>query len=175
MQVVADHSIACLDTQNPYQLDNRFMRVFRLADYGVTGAYDVTEVAVGIEHAQSGTGADQPAAVKLWTVSGSLSVANLAPLATKPVQVPNMSASLLTVPVSARVPAGATLVVEFTMPNGLDFAHQLMIGSNSAGQSGPTYVVAPDCGLSEPTSLAAPEVGASDVHWVLSVSGRVAP
>ena len=69
---------------------------------------------------------------------------------------------------SGVAPAGSTLVVEIDSPD-MSGTGRLFIGSNSAGQTAPSYLASESCGLLEPTDTA--ELGFPDMHIVMSVTG----
>ena len=95
------------------------MRVFDLyGAYGITGAVNVTSVDFGIELALAGSGGMQPVTVNIYTLTGAFILANLTPVGTQTVNVPDQTQSILNVPVSALVPAGSFIVVEVFTPNG---------------------------------------------------------
>jgi hypothetical protein len=87
------------------------------------------------------------------------------------IRVANQGAGIIDVPLAASVEAGATLVVELHLPDAAGGGNLLFPGSNTASQTGPTYLRAPSagCDLVEPTDLA--DIGFPDMHLVLSVSG----
>lgn len=167
MSVEADNSVACYNSVFGYTRRSSYYRVFDLAAMGMTRPLAVSQVTVGIERARSGSGNGQPATVKLHTLTGAFTVANLTELARQATTVDDQELQLIVVPVAATVPAGSTLVVEFLVPNGEANLNALFPGSNNDGQSGPTYV-RDDCGgAAQPTDVGS--LGFPDMHLVLSV------
>lgn len=80
--------------------------------------------------------------------------------------------TLIEAAIPASVPAGSILVVEVLAPE-LDAGEGLFMGSNDAGETGPTYLRGPDCDISEPTQAA--ELNADiPMDWVLTVTGTAA-
>ena len=175
-EVELTHSNALLvQGSNPFtwcdRSDHHFYRSFRLRDFNVHGAFAVTSVTVGIERALAGgAGTTQPLQVTLHTVTGEMQVANLAPLVSTTVQVSDQAFSLLEVPITATVPAGATLVIEVTVPDGRQQRHVLYPGTNRLGETAPSYLRAPGCDVWNVASFAA--LGRKDTGLVLSVSGH---
>jgi hypothetical protein len=169
--ILDDHSIACYNSTWGYTTQNSFYRVFDLPAAGVTGPLAVETVSVGIETALSGDGGSQPMRIKLHTLSGAFTLANLTQLANVLQQVGDQDLFILDVPVAATVPAGSTLVVEMFVPDGSSNFNTLFPGSNDSGQTGPTYVRATECGTNQPTDIATLS-GGEDMHWVVSVSGE---
>jgi hypothetical protein len=172
-EITPAHSVACVQQENGVAVehrDNSYYRVFDLGALGIEGTLETDAVTFGIESARSPAGS-QPASVALHTLAGgTLQLAQLTELARVPLSVANQDAGLLTVPLSATVPAGSVLVVEIHTPDSAGNNHLLFVGSNAAGQTGPTFLRAPaaGCDLVEPVDLAS--IGFPDLHLVLSVS-----
>lgn len=144
---------------------NSWYRVFDLPAMGITGALDVSQMTIGVQESDSG-GGTQPVTVKLHRLQGEFAVANLTELGRARINVPDESLQLHTVPISAAVPAGATLVAEITVPNGEFDGYYFFPGANNDGQSGPTYVKS-EC--NSPQLADAADIGFPDFHLVLSV------
>jgi hypothetical protein len=156
--------------------DNSYLRAFDLDSFGLTSGFNVTEVEIGIETAASGSGTGQPMTVNLyqWDGVSAFTFANLIPglVGTATVNVPDQALSLFTIPVAGSVAGGQYLVVEIFTPDGTAGNNSLFIGSNAAGQTGPSYLAAVDCGVAEPTNTAA--IGFPGMHIVMSVTGDAA-
>ncbi len=161
------NSVACQDA-NYYDTANSYYRVFDLSSYGITGPFSITSVDFGIESAVGGTGSQQ-VTVKLHTLSGAVSTANLTQLASQSYTVTDQALTIINVPITATAPAGSTLVVEFAIPDGTTALNALFIGSNALGESGPTYLSAADCGFADMTTNAT--IGYPDMHFVMNVNG----
>ncbi|MCU1266309.1 MAG: Peptidase domain protein [Acidobacteria bacterium] len=115
----------------------------------------------------------QPATVRVYRQTagsfpsgfpGSLSL-----LGTSNFNVTDQAATIINVPITADVPAGSELVVEVFTPDGTATGSLIFIGSNSAPETGPSYLSAADCGISTPTTTAA--LGFPDMHIVMNVHG----
>src|SRR5262245_18407079 len=63
------HSIASIPVGTA---DNSWYPVFKLSDYGITGAFNVQRVTFYSDYAYGGTGTSQTASIKLGTYSGTL-------------------------------------------------------------------------------------------------------
>lgn len=146
--------------------ENRYLRTFTPADFGVTASVRLTEVAFGVEAVT----VPHTVSVNVYRLVGELSYANLRRLATTTVDLQPQSRSVVAAPVDVTVPAGATLVVEVVTPD-LEGTGSFIAGSNRSGETAPSYVAAPECGITEPTSLST--LGFDDAHLVLAVTGRV--
>jgi hypothetical protein len=148
--------------------DNYYSRVFDLvADFGINEDIEISSVDFGIETA-SGNGGTQPAVVNIYTLSGAYEFANLTLIATESINIPDQTLSILNVPTSAIIPAGSVLVVEVFTPNGQTDGNSFFIGSNNLGQTGPSYLAAPVCGVNEPSTTA--DIGFPDMHIVMVVN-----
>jgi uncharacterized repeat protein (TIGR01451 family) len=142
-----------------------FYRAFTLGDFGINGQFDVSAVSFGIETLN--TTADLT--VNLYTLDGPMSVASLTLIGSATQSFTAQTLQVVTVPVAATVPPGATLVVEIAAP--AMTGHQLFVpGSNNLGQTGPSYVNSfGQCSVSDITDYA--DLGQPDIHLVMSVTG----
>lgn len=160
--------------------ENSYYRTFNLAAFGVTNQYTITSLDLGIELAQGGMGSGvQPVQIKYYADND----ANPAPVAglvqlgsTINVNLSDTQLSVLNIPGGpAGVAPGGNLVVEVLVPDAITGGqgHQFFIGSNAAGQSGPSYIRAPACGLNDAGSLAA--IGFPNMHIIMRVNGVQVP
>jgi hypothetical protein len=156
--IITGNSVSC--NAGGLHTDNHYMRVFDLPLIGITQAINITSVDFGIEEAAG-------VAVKNYTLAGPLLFANLTPIASQPVTVLDQSLTIMNVPISASIPAGSLLVVEIFTPNGQTAGNSFFIGSNNLGETAPSYLAAPDCGVSEPVTTAS--LGFPGMHIVMNV------
>jgi hypothetical protein len=169
--IVADNSVACINAAAQHT-DNAYLREFTLTNFAINGPFAVSSVEFGVELAQAGSGSSQPVEVWLYrktNPSGPLTYGNLTIIATASVNIPNQSLERYTVPIAGTAPAGSVLVVELYTPNGQGSGHMFFIGSNESGQTGPSYIAAPDCDIDEPTNIA--NIGFPNMHIVMNVTG----
>lgn len=166
--LVAGNSISC--NSGGEHASSSYLRYMNLADFGIDGAFDVSQVEVGIEDAR-GAGGIQPVTVNLytWDPLEPFRFENFVPIGSANGLVPDQSLALVTIPVSGSAPAGSTLVVELVTPDGQSAHHSLRVGSNAGGQTAPSYLAAADCGLPEPTSTGA--LGFPAMELVILVTG----
>jgi hypothetical protein len=166
------HSISCNSGAPSFlHTDNSYWRVFDLPAFGIDGPFFVTSVGLGVDRAWSVDGF-QPLDIRLYTLEGSFSLAHLTPIGAVSLALGDQSESLIEVPLSGPVaPAGSVLVLEIHTPSGIADGRGFFLGSNSLGQSGPSYLSAEECHLTEPTDLASVDSSFADVDWVLSVTG----
>jgi N-acetylneuraminic acid mutarotase len=139
--------------------------------------YDVTSVSFAVEIARSGTGTGQPITVNLYANHGSPFPggdwqSNL--IATSgPVNIPDQNDTIFTVPMTATVPAGTLeLVMEVAAPDGTALGNAFFIGSNTAPETGPSYLSSVACGITTPTTTG--DLGFPDDHMVMNVNGSCA-
>jgi hypothetical protein len=173
--IVSANSVSCnlddgLGTQN--HRDNRYFRVFNLPTLGINSAFAVSSVTIGVETAISGTGT-QPATVVLHRLNGAVALANLTQIASQPVTIPDQDLQLFTANISGTAPAGSQLVVELFTPDGVTPGNNFFIGSNAAGETAPSYLVAPDCSVPDMMTTAA--LGFPSMHVVMKVTGTYNP
>ena len=116
--IVAANSVSC--NAGGLHTNNSYWRAFNLPSFGISGAYTVTDVSIGVEQATS-TSASQQVTCNLYTSSqvfpagypGSLTL-----IGTATVDVTPQTATILNIPVSGLAPAGSELVVEIFTPDG---------------------------------------------------------
>jgi hypothetical protein len=169
-------SIACVTQDgNDFHFDTSWWRAFRLADYGIEGDFTVCALEMAIEVADSGSGAGQPMTVNLWLNEETCPFPGGARtlIGTASVTVTDQSLTTLTIPVSGTARALSELAVEIAVPNGVPQSDVFFAGSNSAGQTAPTYISSTECGLPQPIDLAA--IGFPDSHVIMRVIGDQGP
>jgi hypothetical protein len=168
-------SVAC---QSGCTVENDFARSFDLSVGATAGlAHLVRCVEYGVDSVADTTGAGSPVTINLFidTSGGAPNLADLVPLAGGSITdfVPDGTAgALLMVDFTANnvlVPADATLVVTVESPNlcTVSTNDAFFNGANNGGQTAPSYIRAPDCGLGDFVDLAA--IGFPDQHMVLNV------
>jgi hypothetical protein len=174
--IVAPNTVACvrsIDQVPQNTLENRFYRSFPLAVHGVTGQFSAARIDLGVEEATAG-GGTQTINVRLHTVQGAFPSGTLSLLREVPVAVTNTNSTprIVEVPLAPPVvvPGGGTLVVEVHAPE-LPTGGFFFPGSNRAGESAPSYVMATDCNVNSPTPFTSVAPAGSTVHLVLSVTG----
>lgn len=157
-----------------------WLRRFALAEVAATpandnGVLEIESVDVGVELARK----NQYVAATLYTipVGTELAYANLTQIGTSRTLVAiGDGGRIKRLPIGGLIelpgdgsPADVDLVVEVEAEDGLEF----LLGANSAGQTGPSYLAAPGCGNPEPTDLATGDFqGQSypDTHAVMTAN-----
>lgn len=160
-------SISC--NASGLHADNSYFRAYSLAAF--PAGFTTCAVEVGIETADaSGTGTTQPITINVYSnTGGAFPAGTRSVVGTATVQVADQTLTLLTVPLTATVPAGAELVLELFTPDGQVAGHSFFVGANAAGQSGPGFIQAASCGVTTPTNLAG--IGFPDMHLILNAVG----
>ena len=179
--IVEGNSVSCNSGPAPevgppfVHTDNHYYRVYDLTAQNITADFEVTSVNVGIETATGAVGAQQPASVFIYQLDGAFTLANLTVLGNATTTIADQTGVTVNVPVSALVPAGSTMVVEFFTPDGQTDGNSLFIGSNNLGETGPSYLRTPepDCGAEEPTETGQlPTENPITMHILLDVTGN---
>jgi hypothetical protein len=176
-----NNSIGCADSFFDTK-ENSFYRVFKLSDYGVTGALHIQHVDFGVDGATAGITGTQSVTVKLYTYTGTLGAntldtSKLTPLGSKSVVVPDTDTTeMVTATLAATAPAGSILVAEVLVPDGVNNANYFYVGTNQQTETGPSYIRAPKCldpsnaPITTPTAIST--LGISHpVSVVLTVTG----
>jgi uncharacterized repeat protein (TIGR01451 family) len=161
--IQAGNSVAC--AASGLTVQNQYLRTFTLSNFGIVGEFDVTSVSFGIESATIA----HNATVNLYTLNGALNYANMTLIGTATANITAQNLTILTVPVTANVPAGGTLVVEVVSPNLQPVGGAFFVGSNNLGQTAPSYLASSACGIAQPTDTAA--IGVPGMHIVMNVTG----
>jgi hypothetical protein len=171
--ILPTNSISCNDSSGLHS-DNSYMRRFDLdGAHGLSGSVDVTSVRFGVEDASSGSAAGQPLTVNLYEIpAGSpLLFPNLMMIGS--VSNPafldqGLTTTVVDVTGTVTDAVAYDLVVEIFTPNGQSAGHSFFIGSNSSGQTAPSYIAAASCSVPEPTDVAT--LGFPGMHVVMSVN-----
>ncbi len=167
-QAVTGSSVACGGAG--LTADNSYFRVFDLTASGVATPFRPTSVSFGVQIAESLE--PQTASIKYYTFTnpaGAFTRANLTRLGQTDFVMPDQERSIYTVatPGIFTAAAGSKLVVELRLE---DTDNRFYIGSNTAPETGPTYIQSDACGITDPTPYAG--INFPDVHWVLNVTGE---
>ncbi len=150
--------------------NNSYWRVYDLVPLALAGPFTINTVTFGIETASGGS---QPVTVRLHTLSGAFTLANLTLVGSQAVNIPDQAGTLFTATfvTPPTVPANATLVIELFTPDGTATSRLFFIGSNAAAETGPSYLSASDCGVPNPVTTAA--LGFPNMHIILNAAGTV--
>jgi hypothetical protein len=164
--ILAGNSVACSPDGGFTTTENGYLRTFTLEDFGIFSDFDVTHVEFGIESLSQ---VSQTLTVNLYTLDAMPFVyANMTLIGSASTTLAPQNLTIVSVPVTATVPAGSTLVVEVDAPN-MSGVGGFFIGSNNLGQTAPSYLRSASCGLPEPIDTAA--IGFPGMHIVMNVVG----
>lgn len=161
--------------------ENSYYRAFKLSDFGINSAFNVTSVQFAVESAVAEVGTSQNAYVRIYNYTGAvggttLDTASMSQLANQLTAIPNTTSGTVTSNVTATIPAGGSLVAEIFVPDsdpdGDTYGNELYMGANTSGETKPSYIRAPDCGSSTPSSF---DSLGLDVDLVITVSGTYLP
>ena len=154
--ITAGNSVACNDNATGFVVENHYWRAFDMNTFTGGLEYNITQIEFGIEVASSGSGTGQPVTVNLYANHGSPFPAgdwasNLLG-SSGSINVPDQEGVIFNVPISVTVPAGTLeLVMEVTNPDGVAAGNNFFIGSNTAAETGTSYLSSAPCGLPDPT------------------------
>ncbi len=117
-------------------------------------------------------GAGQPVTIRLYTSNQAFPTGfpgSLTQIGTTSITLPDQTLTVVNIPVTGTAPAGSQLVVEIFTPDGQAAGNSFFIGSNTAAETGPSYLSAAACGVASPTTTAA--LGVPNMHTVMNVNG----
>lgn len=168
------------------QFDNHYWRAFSLPAFSINGTFHVQSVDIGIQQASSsssarpgksaqksvspnGVGGQQITVLLHSNTGAAFPNGTLNFLNSVTLNISDQSGTILNVPVNADLPSGSELVVEVFSPDGHGIGTSFFIGSNSAAETAPSYISAPDCGFPDPVTTTA--FGFPNMHIVMNVNG----
>lgn len=174
-EVVLTHSLSqnisqggprCGRTGLPITSSNNFLRTYTLADFGIDIGFSVTAVQFGIRLVD---GPALPLQARIYLLEGDFVFANMTLLGSSTVTVDsNNNNSVITIPVDAVIPAGATLVAEVFVDE--SESSNFFPGANSEGATAPSYIASAGCNIPEPVNIAS--IGFPNSHYILNVVGE---
>ena len=164
--ITPGNSVAC--NAGGLHTDNSYYRAYPLA---LSGPFTINTVTFGIETA---TGGPQPVTVNLYTNTGAaFPNGTLTLVGSQAATVPTQAGTLFTVTFATppTVAGNSTLVIELFTPSGQATGRGFFIGSNSAAQTGASYIKAALCGVTNPVDIAS--LGFPNMHIILGAAGTV--
>jgi hypothetical protein len=146
--------------------DNVYYRVYDLSTYGYTTDLLLDTIKFGVES----NGANENVTVSAYTLSGAFSLANLTLLGSTIIPITTAPLTMYTANMGGiTVPMNSMLVVAYSVPSN-NVNSTFFPGSNSLGQSGPSYISSVACGVDEPTDLT--DIGFPDIHVIIDFEAR---
>ncbi len=174
--ITAANSVSCNVAGPPTRTaENSYYRSFDLTTFPqVTGPFNITTIEVGVETAVHPLG-EQDVTINVYVDcnGGEPNLADLTLVGSVVFVQIDTGPFVEQIPVDVTVCADATLVVEVFTPDYTGItppeAANYFIGSNTAGETGPSYIRAPGCGLTTIGPLAG--IGFADMHIVMTLLG----
>lgn len=165
-----DNSIACQNGAQTETLQNSYYRVFTLSSYGITSAFQVSNVTLTIESSSSAPTATLIVGTYSGTPGGTtLTAADITAVQTNnAVTIPNnANPSTMNVPITATIPANANLVVELQLPAG----GYVFMGANADGETEPGYVSSASCSTPGATPTSMTSLAGTETDLIMTVTG----
>ncbi|MDC8104191.1 MULTISPECIES: T9SS type A sorting domain-containing protein [Chryseobacterium] len=171
--VATTGSVACGSQANGYTADNSYYRVFKLSDYGINYNYNITNIAFGVQTANT----TFPVEVNLYTLAGTFPTGTPTLLGTANVNVApaNVGQMVSTgATLSQVVPAGGTFVVEIYHDGSTATPPQsFYLGTHPGAQTGPSYLSSETCGIDTPIATGTGALaGFASARWVMTITGQ---
>ncbi|THF53356.1 T9SS type A sorting domain-containing protein [Flavobacterium supellecticarium] len=170
-QAIDGNTVACGNSSTGTSSDNRYYRAFNLASMGVTSSFNLSAIQFGVASLTAPSG--YVVTVKAYSTTATFPTGfpatgyTLLGQADYTVQAANVG-TIVSVPLTATVPANSTLVVEVGYAAGATGV-RISLGSNTAPQTGPSYIASTACSIATPTDVAA--INFPDVHMVINAVG----
>ncbi len=171
-QAINGNTVACGNSSTATSSDNRYYRAFNLASMGVTSAFNLASIQFGVASLTAPSG--YVVTVKAYKTTATFPTGfptgyTLIGQANYTVQTANVG-TIVTVPVTVTGPVAAneTLVVEVGYAAGATGVN-ISLGSNTAPQTGPSYIASTSCSIATPTDVAL--INFPDVHMVINAVG----
>lgn len=163
--IISPNAVSC--SAAGIHIDNFYYRLFDISTLG--GDFSPSNVQFGVETA---TGGPQDVRVRIYDsgdFADTLTDTNVAFETT--ISIMDQALTLVDVPAAGTLSSGSMIVEIFT-PVGPNGTESFFIGSNTAGQTAPSFIRADGCAITAPTDFAA--IGFPDVHIVMNITGDVA-
>ncbi|WP_339702302.1 T9SS type A sorting domain-containing protein [uncultured Marixanthomonas sp.] len=148
--ITAGEEIACASATS--FRDNNLFRAFDLAgDFGITDGLEVNAVEFAIGTISTPT--SFPITANIYSADpGAFPGGTLTLEGTAVYDATNAdAATIVNLPLSATIPAGQAMVMELVLVDDGTDTHNMRFGCNSEGETGPSYIQAPDCGAATPS------------------------
>lgn len=146
---------------------SKHLRAFNLEAMGIVNALEIDSVRMGIGFAQN----SPSVTLNLYTLDGAISYSNMDLIASSTQVLPDLLDGYHIFPITASVPAGAIIVVEFIVP--VEANAPFIAGYNEAAQSAPSYYASQGCGYNDIVDLA--DAGFPDFSLIVSLFGKGRP
>lgn len=175
-QEIEPGSVACSPEDNSGISENHYFKPFNLATLGVEGEFHIQSFQFGVESAESALPEpDVPVNVKLYKTKVTSFPAtwggpDYVEIANEDVTVSEEdNLSIVTVNFADPITLEADDIIIAHVSNEEITGQTFYIGSNSAADDAPSYMLAEGCGIIMPTPTA--DVGFPDMHIVMNLKG----
>ncbi|MEH6766096.1 MAG: GEVED domain-containing protein, partial [Aequorivita antarctica] len=167
--IVAGNSVTCNAGGIPDE--NSFFRDFNLAaDFGITDDFNVSSAEFAVEAVSGPTNLTINIYSTTTTFPGGYPGSATLQGTANYVSTAADAGNVVSVPVTATIPAGSIMIYELKINPGATFSW--FPGSNTGGQTGVSWIMSVACGISTPTNLAA--IGFPNQHMVMNIVGEEA-
>lgn len=156
--------VACGNEDTGATTENAFYRRFYLSEHGAAPSATVSAVTIALRDGDAGANDAVPITVNLYTIPAStpadtIPLAALTPIgsATLELSVPAGNApTSFTIPVTGTIAdtAASNLVVEWTNGAGAQTLPGFYPANNTAAETHPSFIRAPECGAATPATFA---------------------
>jgi hypothetical protein len=182
---LAASSLACADSENDTTDEQAYYRVFDIAAMGVIGPLALSSIAFGVQ-SEDGT---QTITVNVGTYSAApgttldvgssdsddWAAGDVTAIASTTTQLTSgATGTIVSVPITAAIPASSRLIVEVRSPNDsskTDVA--FFMGASSGAETTPGFFWAPTCQTAPPTTPAG--LGEGAVPFLITATGTYTP
>lgn len=170
-QAINGNTVACGNNSTATSSDNRYYRAFKLSSMGVTSDFNLASIQFGVASLTAPNG--YMVTVKAYKTTAAFPAGfpatgyTLIGEAGYVVQLADVG-TIVTVPLTGTVAANETLIVEVGYDAGAT-GMNISLGSNTASQTGPSYIASTACSIVIPTDVAA--INFPDVHMVINALG----
>jgi len=158
-----------------YYLENHYYRSFKISDYTAANSFTVDSVLFAIDFAASASGNGQPLTINLYSSSAVIpTLSSLTLLNTVTGTIPDFlnGGGFMKATMPASVAGTASLVVEIVCPDGSVSGDFIAIGSNTASQTKPSYILSPSCSITDITNMANLTGVTTQQSLLINVFGR---
>lgn len=176
-EVILTHSLSenliirfgarCTHSDGTRIAQNSFLRTYTLTDFGIDIGFKVTAIQFGINIFR---GSALPLQARIYMLEGDFVFANMTLLGSSTATVSEDDhQTIITIPVEAELPAGATIVAEVFVPR--SETSNFAPGANGLGETAPSYLASAECSIPEPVTYAS--IGFPSTNLVLNVVGEI--
>lgn len=168
------NGVACCDTTTQEIRENHFWRVYDLATMLPSTAYRVEAVRVAFEITDTAVTSYR---IRLYSQTGGTFPAGTRTQMGTTLNISesftgqfNNSIQIFPLPTPVDFTANSVIVVEFETLDGLGTGARFFPGSNTAGESSPTYLSSAACGIATPTPIKT--LGSFFTEMILDIIGN---